>query len=506
MATRFWDRFTGSVRVRTTLAATLVVAIALSVSGAILLQVFRTSLEHNRKDAAIARAADIANLAASGHLPAVLGLPNEDSSFAQVVDSQGRVIAASANIAGEPPVGPPLSGGAGPIVHSVQHDPLVDGGRSGLVSLTARLAGQPVTVYTAFSYQISDLAVRDVTVGLGFGLPLLLVVVAATTWIFVGRAFRPIQAIRAEVAEITTHDLHRRVPESAAGDEVAQLARTMNSMLDRLESSVERQRAFVADASHELRSPLASLRAQLEIGLARGVDTDWLATVTDALCDEARIERLVADLLILARLDSDHLPTDNVAVDLGAVVTTELAARPARPGVSIQTNIQRATLIKMSGELARRVTTNLVDNAQRHAHRDVVVTVAHFGDGLVRMTVTDDGPGIAPEDRQRVFERFTRLDNARTSDFGGAGLGLAIVRDIVTRHGGAVSFVNAARGACVEVLVPSVSAQPPPSADSGTKTTRDSLTDGTARAAPGEDHQAGAGASQPPSPVRGPGA
>ena len=449
------------MRVRTTLAATLIVAIALSVGSAILVWRFRQSLDNNRRNAAIARAADIASLASSGRLPAVLGLPNEDATYAQVIDGQGRVIAASANIAGEPPLGPPGNPRSGAVVTRPAHNPMADSDNSMLVSLPAETAQQRLTVFAGYSLAGSDFAVKDIEVALLIGLPLLLLLVGGTAWVIVGRALRPIDAIRAEASQITTDDLHRRLPEPPSGDEITRLARTMNDMLDRLEQSIEREKLFIADASHELRSPLASLRAQLEIGVAGGDRTDWQATAADALAEEARIEQLVKGLLLLARLDQQRLTgpkRDSLAdaitvVDLADIVTADKAGRAARPGSEVTPRVEGPVPVAMDAELARRVVANLVDNAQRHAASTVTVTVGTAGD-WAEMVVQDDGPGVPPAERDRVFERFTRLDAARSADDGGAGLGLAIVKDIVVRHGGRVGFTDSPKGARVVVTLP----------------------------------------------------
>ena len=456
-----WARLAGSVRVRTTLAATLIVAVALSVGSAILVNRFRQSLDNNRRNAAVARAADIASLASSGRLPSVLGLSNQDASFAQVIDQKGTVIAASADIAGEGALGRPATAPGGAVVTKFAQSPVEGSERSMLVSLPAGTAAQPLTVFTGYSLVSSDFAVRDVKLGLLIGLPILLVVVGGTAWLIVGRALRPIDAIRAEASQITTMDLHRRLPEPASRDEVARLARTMNSMLDRLEQSMEREKAFTADASHELRSPLASLRAQLEIGLAGGDATDWSATATDALVEEARIEHLVRDLLLLARLDRhnrgpskpDALLEAIPVIDLADIVAADLAARPNRPGITLTGHIDERVPVAMVPELARRLVANLVDNAQRHAASQVTITVGRAGVSA-ELVVRDDGPGVAAADRERIFERFTRLDVARSSDDGGAGLGLAIVKDIVDRHGGRVGFTDSPEGARVLVQLP----------------------------------------------------
>lgn len=462
-----WTRLTSSVRVRTTVAATLIVAIALSAGSAILVWRFRQSLDNNRRNAAIARAADIASLASAGRLPSVLGLPNEDATYAQVIDGHGNVIAASANIAGEPPLGPPAAPRSAALVDRPAHSPVADADSSMLVSLPARSAGQQLTVFTGYSLASSNFAVKDVEAALFIGLPLLLLLVGGTAWVIVGRALRPIDAIRSEASQITTDDLHRRLPEPPSGDEIARLARTMNLMLDRLEQSIEREKLFIADASHELRSPLASLRAQLEIGVAGGDRTDWQATAADALAEEARIEQLVKDLLLLARLDQhraaatrpDALLEAMTILDLSQIVTADKAARPARPDAELTTLVEGPAPVAMVAELARRMVANLVDNAQRYAASSVTVTVRTHGT-WVEMVVQDDGPGVPAADRERVFERFTRLDTARSADDGGAGLGLAIVKDIVDRHGGRVGFTDCPKGARVVVTLPCAS--PPP--------------------------------------------
>ncbi|HET9077224.1 MAG TPA: ATP-binding protein [Acidimicrobiales bacterium] len=457
MPERRIGRFTGSVRIRATAAVVVITALALSAGAVLMVSRFRQSLDSNRRSGAVSRAVDIAGLAASGQLPPVLALPGDDATFAQVVDSRGRVLAASANIAGDAAVSAPLRAGAGPVVTSLPGDPVGGDGHSKLVALSAPEGPQRVTVFTGFSLVPNDLAVEDLRLALIVGLPAVLALVGVLTWLTVGRALRPIESIRREVADISTRRLHRRVPEPTGSDEVARLARTMNSMLDRLETAMEQQKAFVADASHELRSPLASLRAQLEIGLAGGGGTDWPATAADALAEEARIEKMVGDLLLLARLDRQTGPGPGTAparAELDEIVATEVGIRSHAPGRAFSTRVEGPATVGISAELARRLVANLLDNAQRHAARDVSVTIDSRAAGTVRLTVQDDGPGVAAADRQRVFERFTRLDRARASEDGGAGLGLAIVHDIVAAHHGTVAFTDCDRGARIEVELP----------------------------------------------------
>ncbi len=444
----------GPVRVRATLAATLVLAVTLAVGSMVALGSFHASLIGNLRAAAMSRASDIASLARSGHLPAVLGLPGQEAGFAQVVGPKGGVVAASANLAGEPAVGPWLGPGSRAEARVIDGQSVGQDGRYGLVALTVSAGTKTLTVYAGYSLTTADVAVWDLEVVLVVGLPLVLAVVAGTTWAMVGWALRPVDAIREKVGEITMRDLHQRVPEPNSGDEVSRLAHTMNFMLDRLAAGVERQRSFVADASHELRSPLSSLRAQLEIGLARGAATDWPAVAGNALAEEARLERLVKDLLLLARLDGAPPPRGPVPlVDLASVVRSEVAQRSLGARVSLRDGSKGLVPVALGPELARRVVANLLDNAQRYARSEVCVCAA-AGDDEAELVVADDGPGIPPEDRERVFERFTRLDSSRSADEGGAGLGLAIVRDIVVGHGGTVAFVDTPIGARAVVRLP----------------------------------------------------
>ncbi|UGY90707.1 sensor histidine kinase [Streptomyces gobiensis] len=300
--------------------------------------------------------------------------------------------------------------------------------------------GTPVTVYAAASLADQEQAVSSVSRAMLTGLPAVLVVVAGVTWLVTRRALRPVEGIRQGMAEITAStDLSRRVPEPAARDEVARLARTTNETLSALETAVERQRRFVADASHELRSPIASLRTQLEVGAAH----QELLDVDGAVQDTVRLQRLAADLLLLARLDAGERP-GHTPVALPAFVQEELAQRvgdrhPVRVGELADLEVAGSR-----GQLAR-VLGNLLDNAQRHAATQVRVSVRPDGDWAV-LEVADDGDGVPEIERERIFERFVRLDDARTRDDGGAGLGLAIARDVALRHGGTLTVGTAEEG------------------------------------------------------------
>lgn len=270
----------------------------------------------------------------------------------------------------------------------------------------------------------------------------LVLFVAGLTWLLVGRALRPVAAMRQEFTEITERALHRRVPVPRARDEIHRLARTMNATLDRLQRAMTRQRQFVADASHELRSPIAAVRAQLELVLARPSRTDWPTAVHKALRDTDRLQAVASDLLLLARLDAQEAPP-TAAVDLGALAAEEVRRHPG--ALTMDGDQEGVAVVTGSRVQLSRLLTNLADNARRHTRTTVSVSVAVEG-GTVELAVDDDGPGIPEADRERVFERFTRLDDARARHDGGTGLGLAIANDIAHAHGGTLTALTSPRG------------------------------------------------------------
>jgi signal transduction histidine kinase len=283
--------------------------------------------------------------------------------------------------------------------------------------------------------------------------PLLVGMLAAIMWRILGAALRPVDALRSGAEEITGGTRHGRLPLPESRDEIYRLAVTLNGMLYRLEAARARQRAFVADAAHELRSPLTNMRTELEVA-QRLPDTDWTALSADLLTDVDRLSRLVDDLLLLARSD-DGAPPGRLAaarlaqVDLGGVLGDVVSRYPS----IAFTPPPEPVLATVEPDAIGRVAANLLDNAERHARSRVAVEVVDEG-GYARITVRDDGPGIPPADRERVFDRFTRLDDARARDAGGSGLGLAIVRELVRRHGGTVTLGDASPGLRVDIRLP----------------------------------------------------
>ncbi|MEU5811228.1 ATP-binding protein [Streptomyces sp. NPDC047718] len=282
-------------------------------------------------------------------------------------------------------------------------------------------------------------------------------VVAASAWFTAGRVLRPMEAIRLKFAELSAHHLDGRVPVPRGNNEITRLARTMNTTLDRLQTTVDEQRRFTADASHELRTPLASLRAELEIALAQPGNADWPRVVADALGDTIRLQRLTTDLLLLARLDSQQaagLPFR--PVDIADIVREEAARRrpPSRLTLVVHT-APAPLLVHGTPMLLTRVLANLLDNAERHATSTITIRLAPDADGdRAVLDILDDGPGIPVEHRSSIFDRFTRLDAARTRDAGGAGLGLAIAHRIATAHHGTLGIIDSPHGAHFRATLP----------------------------------------------------
>nr|WP_237545390.1 HAMP domain-containing sensor histidine kinase [Streptomyces sp. SID1046] len=298
-----------------------------------------------------------------------------------------------------------------------------------------------------------DDATRAVAIGLLAGAPPLTAFAAALAWWVTGRALRPVSAIRAELAAVTGSELDRRVPDPGGADEIARLARTVNDTLDRLERSDARQRQFTADASHELRNPLAAVRSRLEVALA--MDRPDRESVAAALADTERLQAIAADLLLLARLDGGPAPRSE-PVDLALLAAEDAARRNGggdRVGPRVALRLDVGAPVPASGDPARleRALANLVDNALRYARAEVVVRATEH-DGWAVLEVTDDGPGIPEADRDRVFERFVRLDADRGRASGGTGLGLAIAREIARAHGGDVRALPAPTGGARLVL------------------------------------------------------
>ena len=371
----------------------------------------------------------------------------------QVLSASGEVIASSENVDGEPAITTRLTAAnSSPRSSSLRstHTTPCASSRSGPTPRTG-----PVSVFAAESLERSEETVQSIIEVLTITIPAILALVAAVTWWAVGRTLRPVRVITATLAEITATDLHRRVPASSTNDEIGTLADTVNDTLSRLDTAVERQRRFIADASHELRGPLAELRGDLEVSVIHPQRTDWDVVARDTLTDVDRLQHLTEDLLTLARLGADPHSVGAQPVDLAALIRDELDHLDATTLVIAIHDASTPAVLGSANHLCR-VIRNLIDNAAEHATTRIDVYVELVGD-CVELRVTDDGPGIPTADRARVLEPFVRLDTARTRDAGGTGLGLAIVDEIIRAHNGELSLDSAdPTGLTVIVRLPSV--------------------------------------------------
>jgi signal transduction histidine kinase len=328
-------------------------------------------------------------------------------------------------------------------------------GADGEARVAVAVTGPPTQPqYVLVGRSTGDLVqgVRILGITLLVAFPLLIALLAVVLWRVLGAALNPVVALTAGAEEITGGTRAGRLPVPESRDEIHRLAVTLNGMLHRLDTARARQRAFVADAAHELRSPLTNMRTELEVAQHLRDSTDWPLLTADLLTDVDRLSRLVDDLLLLARADDGtaRAPDRRLEqVDLNQFLF-DLAAR--YPGVSFRPPPDPHEVRADPDALARMI-GNLLDNAVRH--RTSQVRLSAEADGAYRrITVTDDGPGIPPVDRERVFDRFTRLDDARARDAGGSGLGLAIVRELVRRHRGSVTLSDAGPGLRVDVRLP----------------------------------------------------
>ncbi|MFC4911334.1 sensor histidine kinase [Actinomadura gamaensis] len=453
-----WPPGSWSLRTRVTVAATLVVGLLL-VAGAV---GFYATLRHAVYASLHARGAKAVSAlagtvrASDPRGPGALHPGDTGFLLLQVLDDRGRVRAASDEMAGRPPLADLRPDASHP----------TRAGRTTLareevyvVATRVRTrhgwrvlyAGAPMPGFSRSRSYFTGLLVLAVPLGL--------LMAAVSVSLAVRRALRPVRKMSAELAEVTGSGpgRMRRVTVPVTHDEIAQLAASVNVTLHRLEQTVVRQRQFVGDVSHELRSPLTGLRAQLEVALEHPEDEDWPAVARAALNDADRLQRIVTDLLLLAKLDAG-VPLDREPVDLGDLARQE-GARPRRVPVEV-TAEDGVVVLGARGPLLRLI-TNLLDNAARHARTGVTVTVASSGSDAV-LTVADDGDGIPPADRDRVFQRFQRLAEGRKRDNGGSGLGLPISRDIAHAHGGTLVIADTRTGAHLVLTLPRAGAPSPP--------------------------------------------
>lgn len=447
----------GSLRLRLTLVSSVVVAGVLVLTAAALWIGQRRVLSESMNDSLRQRADE----AEARYLDSMLtvsfrGLASsDDERGVQLVSSRGELLAVSENLADVAPLMVELR--PGQFERFSELSELGDHDDTYRV-ITRAISGPDETVVLHVFQSTDDMeeATTSLAATLLVGVPVVVAALAALMWWLIGRTLRPVDLMRRQVEAITANDRSQRVELPPRDDEIGRLALTMNSMLDRLAAATTRQRRFVADAAHELRTPLTRIRTAAEIGLGGGNgDEERESTRQSIVAESVELQRLIDDLLLLARADAGELPMRNDPVDLDDIVLAECdQQRAAAPKVDIDTRaVSGAHLLGDAAQLTRMV-RNLLTNATRHAGSRVEVALHQFGSSI-EFSVSDDGPGVPPADRERIFDRFARTDESRARIIGGTGLGLAIARDIVTRHGGSVVYdADRSPGACFVVHLP----------------------------------------------------
>ncbi|WP_426565516.1 sensor histidine kinase [Angustibacter sp. McL0619] len=454
------------VRGRSTAVAVLVVAVALLVGASAFILILQRALISSVQSTAAARAAEvIAQVRDEG----LAGLDEDLASrtrtglVTQVVDSAGRVVASSSVRASTNPLTTATVVDGQVKQVRLSRVPILDEDDPYLLEVGGVASeGQSYRVIVASPLGAQQESVRTALTLLVIGAPLLLLLVGTATWFLVGRTLEPVERIRRRVNEIGGSNVAERIPVPPSDDEIARLAVTMNEMLSRLDEAHRTQRRFVADASHELRSPLTTLAASVELASLDPTGETWqhLSPVMDN--EIARMNRLVSDLLLLAKADEHSIPLRLVDVDLDDVVEREVRRLRAVTSLTVEVSVRPTRVVGDPSRLGQAV-TNLTDNAARHARSTVRLQLGADpgadGSGAL-LVVEDDGPGVPAAERERVFERFVRLDDSRGRDSGGSGLGLAIARELVLAHGGSVRIVDAPAGGCrVEVRWPAAAAE-----------------------------------------------
>lgn len=443
---------TWSLRARLTAAASLVILLLLGVAAGVLVWRVDAALRAST-DAAVRREVeDVAGTAAGPSPPRVPSTPG--TGLVQITDARGRVVASSPVIDGEPlafrvPITSGTSGTSGTHTTDPRTVPV-----AALDDAPYRVAavstGGTTTfhVYVALPLSEVNQSTTELAGALAVGVPLLAVAFAGLTWLFAGRALKPVETLRRQATDISLTDLHRRLDVPGSSDELQRLALTLNDLLERLDGSLSRQRQFVADAAHELRSPVAAIRTQAEVA----DHVAGLPAPSALAAESVRLTHLVDDLLALARIDAEpHYRRERV--DLDDIVLTEASLLRERASVMVDTTKIAAAQVTGDAAQLSRAVRNVLDNAARYAVSRITISL-QGNSSDAELVIRDEGPGIPETDRERVKERFTRLDDTRTRATGGVGLGLAIVDDVVTLHGGQLRIEDGAPGARIVIILP----------------------------------------------------
>lgn len=443
-----WGPSGWGIRRRSVLSAIVVVGLALFVGMAALLLLLQSTLVSTANDGLISRATDLATLLNSQGLVetqrAMTGTSQLEVS--QVIDDAGTVVAASdASLRARPisNLAPaPGESATGTLTLPNRRD-----SDDYLVAARALVIGEHrFTVLVARPVQIQNDTIQTVALFLLAGVPLVLLLVGGAVWALVGRSLESVELIRRQVGVIDSQRLADRVEVPPTHDEVALLASTMNTMLERLQLSDQTLRSFLSDVGHELRSPLATVLTSAEIASSDPTGRTWIEMQPAILAEARRMQALVEDLLTLAKADAHVLIAKRVEVDVEDVLASEIQRLRTVTGHHIQLHLHPARIISDARRLAQ-VVRNVLDNAARHADSTIAITTRLNATEVI-IFIDNDGAPIPEKDRLAVFKRFVRLDDSRDRDHGGSGLGLAISSEIIVMIGGTISADVTDQGWC----------------------------------------------------------
>lgn len=453
------------VRKRSTAAAVAVVALALLMGGLVILALLDRALTATTESAAREKALDvIAQLSVDHDVEDAMEYvisTGHAGQYVQLVDAAGTVIAGSEPRAAGKPLSALRPGPGELVIQKVSSLPNIGNDDDfHVVAAGGRVGNENVVVVVASSVQVQAETIATVALLMLGATPVLLTVVAVSVWLLVGRSLRQVERIRGQVDRINAERLDGRVDVPPTRDELEALALTMNTMLERLQASDREQRQFVSDASHELRSPLATLSAGVEIAAADPSGAMW-QQMKDGLAGETvRMRYLVDDLLTLAKTNDGGLTLEAVDVDLDDVVDAEVRRLRAVSAHKITAELNPARITGDARRLAQ-VLRNVLDNADRHALSCIRISLRTAG-GRAVVHVDNDGDPVPQADRERIFERFVRLDGSRSRERGGSGLGLAIAAGIMAAHQGTIRATETPRGDCrFEMVFPSADTPAP---------------------------------------------
>lgn len=451
-----------TLRNRLALVSLVVSSAILVVAGWFVLREQRFAALDNLDDSLSVRLDDLASLDEQDSIPLGYGISDAEDTLAMVIAPDGSVVLTTDSFGDPTELLNAID--ITQLPTTVELTTFEETRRTDRMRLDATRTRDGSTIVVGQSLH----GVDDTVAGLRSTLltvgPFLAIAAALLTRVLVGRALAPVDTMRAEADEISLTDLHRRIPTRSSADELDALAESLNAMLARLETSADSQRRLVADIAHELRSPLTALVTQLEVDITHPDTANWPATAAESLDEGRRLQALVDNLLLLARLDANESPVVTDLVDLDELVHDTVRRVERGHDITIDRTNVAAGVVRGDPDQLQRCIQNVVDNALRYADARVAIALAEHDD-VVELSVTDDGPGIPEAARARVFERFYRVDNARDRDSGGSGIGLSIVNELVEMHGGTVVAVPAdPTGTSIVMRFPSADADPVESA------------------------------------------